>query len=253
MASLPTRNTASFDAIKPVSSLVLLDDELNDMKGATGFLNGGTTGKKLLVKTSDGTDPPVDQDQIGAGLLARWKQNGTLKASITNAGQITTAIATGTSPLSVVSTTVVTNLNADKVDGFDLVGNKTAWAYGWFIDDPSVFTTQDDTLLPVFIVPAGNTIASTVVKVTFYGGSHTTGGSLDFRPVFTAAAGGAGSELGTVLLDNTNNTARVTYSATCATSLATGDKISLKLAGRSGTITERKVSVSVHGTQLFTT
>src|SRR5262245_59566743 len=190
MASLPTRNTASFDAIKPVSSLVLLDDELNDMKGATGFLNGGSTGTKLLVKTSDASDPPVDQDQIGAGLLARWKQNETLKASITNAGQITTAIATGTSPLSVVSTTKVTNLNADQVDGFDLVGNKTAWSYSWFIDDPSTFTTADDSLLPLFIVPAGNTIQATKIKVTYFGGSHTAAASLDFRPVFTNAAGG---------------------------------------------------------------
>ena len=253
MASLPARTTASFDAIKPVSSLVLLDDELNDLKGATGFLNGGTTGKKLLVKTSDATDPPVDQDQVGAGLLARWKQNGTLKASITNAGQITTAIATGTSPLSVVSTTVVTNLNADKCDGFDLEGNKTAFSITWFIADPSTFTTADDTILPGWIVPEGNTIAVTKIKVLYTSGSHTAGGVATFQHVKRNSAGAGASSITGINLDNTNNTVRTTYSADFAVSLSAGDQITCQLASRSGTVSERNVTISLVGTQKFTT
>lgn len=257
MASLPARTTSSFDAIKPVSSLTLLDNEFNQYVGASGFLNGGSTATKLLVKTSDGTDPPITVDQIGAGAILIGKQNGSTKFTVENDGDllsngITTAagvVTFGSIPVGPASDPTTANQLARKayVDA-----KTTGWSVGWFIDDPSTFTTGDDTLLPVWIVPAGTTIASVKVKVTFYGGSHTAGGSLDFRPVFTAAAGGAGSELATILLDNTNNTARVTYSASCAASLAEGDKISMKLAGRSGTITERKVSIAVHGTQKLT-
>jgi len=253
MASLPTRTTASFDAIKPVSSLVLLDNEFNQYVGASGILNGGTTGTKLLVKTSDATDPPVDQDQIGAGLLARWKQNGTLKASITKPGQITTAIATGTSPLSVVSTTKVTNLNADQVDGFDLTGNKAAWAMTWFFPDPSTPAIGDDTLQPVWLVPAGTSITTTRIKVVFFAGSHTSGGDVEFGHVKRNSAGAGATLITSLHLNNTNNLITNTYTADFAVSLTEGDQIACRIQSRSGTISERSVSVSLHGTQQFTT
>jgi len=253
MASLPTRTTASFDAIKPVSSLVLLDDELNDIKGATGFLNGGTTGKKLLVKTSDAADPPIECDQVGAGPIAEWKQNGTLKVSINNTGQVVSAVTAGDSPLIVASTTVVTNLNADKVDGLDLEGNKTAWSVSWYIADPSTFPTGDDSDLPQWIVPAGNTIAVTKVKVVFRSGSHTSGGDITFAHIKRNSSGGSPSFITGIDLDNTNNTLGQVYSADFAASLTEGDQISVQISARSGTISERKVTISLHGTQKFTT
>src|SRR5262250_2718638 len=95
MASLPTRTTASFQAIQPIPSAAPLDAEFNQYVGASGIFNGGTTGTKLLTKTSDATDPPYDLDQIGAGLLARWKQNGVSKATITNDGSLTANGLTG--------------------------------------------------------------------------------------------------------------------------------------------------------------
>ncbi len=253
MASLPSRNTASFDAIKPVPSLVLLDDELNDIKGATGFLNGGTTGKKLLVKTSDAADPPIECDQVGAGPIAEWKQNGTLKVSINKTGQVVSAVATGNSPLTVASTTVVTNLNADKVDGFDLAGDRVPWSISWYIDDPSTFPTGDDSDLPQWIVPAGNTIAVTKVKVVYRSGSHTAGGDITFAHIHRNSSGGAAAFITGIDLDNTNNTLGQVYSANFAASLAEGDQISVQISSRSGTISERKVTISLQGTQKFTT
>lgn len=259
MATLPTRTTASFDAIKPVTSLTLLDNEFNQYVGASGIFNGGTTATKLLIKSSDAADPPVEIDQTGAGPLAEWKQNGTLKASIANSGQIVSAVATGTAPFSVASTTKVTNLNADFV-GDVPIGNlaqlsqhQTAWSVSWFIEDPSAFTVADDSLLPAWIVPAGNSIAVTKIKVVYTGGSHTSGGDVTFAHVKRNSAGAGSTSITSLHLDNTNNTARTTYSADFAVSLSEGDQITCQIAARSGTISERKVTISLIGKQKFTT
>lgn len=55
----------------------------------------------------------IDEDNISATAALSV-------ASVTTTGQITTSIATGTAPLVVSSTTAVSNLNADKVDGYDV-------------------------------------------------------------------------------------------------------------------------------------
>lgn len=125
MANLLSRILASFAAAAPVSSLDPLDDEFNQLVGGSGAFNGGGTSVKLLTRASDASDPPYDLDQLGAGLLARWKQNGVEKAKVGNDGsfetvdQFISTVATGTAPLAVSSTTVCTNLNADKVDGIE--------------------------------------------------------------------------------------------------------------------------------------
>ncbi len=242
MASLPGRTTASFDAIKPVSSLVLLDDEFNDLKGATGFLNGGTTGKKLLVKSSDAADPPIEIDQIGAGPLAEWKQNGTLKTSIANSGQIVSAVTTGTAPLSIASTTAVTNLNADLLDGRELLGITVSFSVGFLIADPSTATLSSRDF-GSFIVPAGGTYTFTKGKVMFRNGSHTPGASLTFK----LDQSGVGDK-STLTLDNTNNTAGVVYEDNFGDFTAAENQIfSCYISARSGTITERGVMVVLEG------
>lgn len=259
MASLLSRVVASFDAIKPVPNLTGLDGEFNQLEGASGVLNGGTTAFKLLVKSSDATDPPVEIDQIGAGPLAEWKQNGTLKASIANSGQVVSAVATGTAPFSVASTTVVTNLNADTVDGIEganiakLDTHKTAFSIGWFIDDPSTFTLADDSLLPAFIVPENNSMVVTGIKIMWAGGSRTAGASVTFQHVKRNAAGGGAASITSINLDNTNNTARTTYAAAFGQNLTAGDQVTLQISARSGSVTERKVSIALIGTQKFTT
>jgi len=244
MASLLSRVVASFAAIAPVPNLTGLDGEHNQLVGASGVLNGGTTGTKLLVKTSDATDPPVDQDQVGAGLLARWKQNGTLKASITNAGQITTAIATGTSPLSVASTTVCTNLNADLLDGRDLTGIQVSFSAAFSIADPSTANLNSNDFGSI-IIPAGGTYTITKFKVVFHDGSHTAGGSLTFV-VFQFGVGVKSTAA--LKLDNTNNTGNTVYTDDIVDFTASADsQFAVQISARSGTITERNVTVTIEG------
>lgn len=88
MANLLSRFIASFAAAAPVSSLDPLDGECNQLVGGAGVFNGGSTDKKLLTRASDASDPPYDLDQLGAGLLARWKQAGVERARIDNDGSM---------------------------------------------------------------------------------------------------------------------------------------------------------------------
>jgi hypothetical protein len=240
MASLPTRTTASFDAIKPVSSLVLLDNEFNQYVGASGVFNGGTTATKLLVKTSDATDPPVDQDQIGAGLLARWKQNGTTKVSISNTGLFT-----------MVNTAVNTGFNADQVDGIEgasiaqIGSSKAYFALTFRIDDPSTFGLNDTSLLPVVRIPPIQSGFITRIHIVRYSGSHTAAGSVTFKANINSSSIGSG-----VAFNDTNNAAFTFYTEDFADqAISDGSAVTVVISARSGTISERSVSISVEGYQ----
>lgn len=249
MATLPARTTASFDAIKPVSSLVLLDDEFNQYVGAAGFLNGGTTGTKLLLKASDAADPPLEIDQIGAGPLAEWKQNGTLKASIDNSGDFAASGISGAAgvytftdiPVGPASNPTADNQLARKayVDA-----RRVSFSAGFSIVDPSTAnlnTRQFGSL----IIPAGGSYIVTKIKVMFREGSHTPGASLTFNVDLSGTG-----DLGTLTLDNTNNTVGQVYENNIA-DLPVSENLILScyISARSGTVTERNVMVTIEGTR----
>lgn len=181
MASLPARQTASFFAIQPIPSAAPLDGELDALVGTAGFLKGGTTGIKLLFKTSDASDPPLECDQVGAGPLAEWKQNGTLKASIGNDGQIISAVTTGTSPLSVASTTVVTNLNADKLDGKHAAEWTTLWSATFLIADIAARGVDADFTNIQGALIAGANITCTHISVKPSAGTASGSFTIAFR------------------------------------------------------------------------
>lgn len=250
MASLPARTTASFDAIKPVSSLVLLDNEFNQYVGAAGIFNGGTTGTKLLIKSSDAADPPVEIDQIGAGPLAEWKQNGSLKASIENDGDLLANGITGAAgvytfgsiPVGPASNPTTANQLARKqyVDDKILPFNLT-----WSIADPSVFPLNDDNSgLQLFRVPAitGGFLSKIVIIRT--DGSHTAGGSVTFKArIFNSTSIGSG-----VSFDDTNNAANTPYTEDFAdVSISEGTFLLVVVSARSGTVSERNVHINVEG------
>ena len=102
-----------------VASTPILSAEMNaELNQLVNILNGTTSNKNALIKYNDASTPPLQLDQLGAGAIQQWLQTGVVKASIANSGQFVSTVATGTSPLSVASTTVCANLNADQVDGF---------------------------------------------------------------------------------------------------------------------------------------
>lgn len=81
------------------------------------------SGQKLepaLFKSSSTSDPSVAVDNTGGGVVMEWRVGGTAKAKVNVTGQIESLLATGTAPFVVASTTKVTNLNADLLDGKDI-------------------------------------------------------------------------------------------------------------------------------------
>ncbi|HKX29353.1 MAG TPA: hypothetical protein VJ302_16775 [Blastocatellia bacterium] len=87
-------------------------------------LNGTLTNKNILVRFSNSSTPTLDVDQLGSGPIQRWKASGVSVATVANDGSLTTTqslVSTlapgGVAPISVTSTTVCANLNADMVDG----------------------------------------------------------------------------------------------------------------------------------------
>ena len=63
-----------------------MDDELNQL---VNILSGVSTNKDALIKYSHATDPVLRVDQLGAGAIQRWLQNGTERAKIGNDGALT--------------------------------------------------------------------------------------------------------------------------------------------------------------------
>jgi hypothetical protein len=62
-----------------------VDDEFNQL---VNLLSGVSTNKDTLLKYDHATDPVLRVDQLGAGVIQRWLQNGSEKARIINDGSL---------------------------------------------------------------------------------------------------------------------------------------------------------------------
>lgn len=291
--ALLARTTASFDAIKPVPDLVKLDNELNQLVGSNGALNGGSTGNRILTKYNHATEPVTEADQLGAGFIAVFKQNGVEKARFSNDGsivisnnapQITLADVNDAKQMRialdgvnwffindtlsanalVIDTTTnvptfgqipvlpaTTPTTANQATRKQYVDDRTRFSISSGVADPS--TAPVGAVIPgtvAFMCPDGSGVTLTKSHVTFQSGSHTVGGSVTFQFQKRTAASNwvTVTNFGDVTLDNTNNTGFVVYTNDFAdVTLAPGDTLIAFISARSGTITERDVSVVVQG------
>jgi hypothetical protein len=74
-----------------------VDDEFNQL---VNLLSGVSTNKDTLLKFSDGTNPVLRVDQLGAGLIQQWLNNGTSRASLSALGKLLLPAGIGASPSS---------------------------------------------------------------------------------------------------------------------------------------------------------
>lgn len=81
------------------------------------LLAGTSTDKNIIVKFSDSSTAVLELNQLSTGLIEQWKVNSVEKCKINNTGQFESVLTTGTAPLVVASSTKVSNLNADLLDG----------------------------------------------------------------------------------------------------------------------------------------
>jgi hypothetical protein len=240
MASLLSRVLASFQATIPVASLNDLDGEFNRFVGASGVFNGGTTAFKILTKTSDAVDPVYEMDQVGAGPIVEFKQNGTLKTSVGNDGLITC-----------VNTAVNPGLNADRVDGIEgatigIIGtSKIPLVLSFKIDDPTTPSLNDQSTVNLLRIPAVQSGFITKFTIIYASGSHTAGGSCTFRVFINGAGVGSG-----VSFTDVNATAFTFYTEDFADqAISDGTSVTVVVSARSGTVSERNVTINVEGYQ----
>lgn len=102
------------------SSIITFPGQTNDPGYIEHYENNNTS--RMFFNVSDDAG---SSDYFGFGYTAS-KETTIIYAGggLTTVGTISSTIATGTAPLTVASTTLVTNLNSDKLDGYD-AGNAT--------------------------------------------------------------------------------------------------------------------------------
>src|SRR5262249_15080734 len=70
-------------------STVIVSDQVNqEFNQLVNILNGTSTNKDALIKFNDATNFAFRVDQVGAGPIQQWLNNGTEKASIRNNGAL---------------------------------------------------------------------------------------------------------------------------------------------------------------------
>lgn len=230
-------------------NIVDADDLKDEFDQLVNILNGTSNNKEALIKLTSPTVAPLTLNQLNAaGPVQIWQLNSVDKIKINELAQLQSLLATGTAPFVVASTTKVTNLNADLLDGlssadFAQIGvSKVPFVLSAKFDDPS---TNPTGLGPVVRIPAIQSGFLTKIHVLFNSGSHTAGGSVSFSVQKNFAG-----NIGTVSLDNSNNTINTFYTTDFAdVAISEGDAILIYLSARSGTITETEVSVNVEGYQ----
>jgi len=89
-----------------------MDDELNQL---VNLLSGVSTSKDTLLKFSDGSNPVLRVDQLGAGLIQQWLNNGTARASLSALGKLLLPAGIGSTPTS-ISTDFISNFGTYFID-----------------------------------------------------------------------------------------------------------------------------------------
>src|SRR5262245_6071388 len=80
-----------------------VDDEFNQL---VNLLSGVSTNKDTLLKYNHATDPVLRVDQLGAGVIQTWLNNGASRATMSALGKLSLPAGIGATP----STDQITNL-----------------------------------------------------------------------------------------------------------------------------------------------
>jgi len=119
-----------------------VDDEFNQL---VNLLSGVSTNKDTLLKYNNATDPALRVDQLGAGLIQQWLNNGTARASLSALGRLTLPAGIGATP----SADVINNLGKYFVDPAvrATIANTTETTFSTVSTSANVFAADGDFLI----------------------------------------------------------------------------------------------------------
>jgi hypothetical protein len=254
---------ARLHAAQIANGLVIDADDLGEeYDQLVNLLNGTSTNVDAIMRLSSATLAALTLDQLNAaGPVQIWRLNGVDKAKINNLAQFESLLVTGTAPLVVASTTKVTNLNADLLDGLDsaafaqLATHRSYFSVTvGFEADPTVTTLSIEDRQG-WIAP-DNVVEMKITKlwIKWTSGSRTAGQTLTYQIRKRNAAGGGLVDIGGITLDNTNNTQHVVYYNDIGdVTLTAGDTITFYKSAIGGSQTEKAVWIGFVGYQRLST
>ena len=131
-------------------------------------------------------------------------------------------------------------------------GNRSAFYFGFGVDDSTILSPGVIPGLPVYICPDGLEVTLTKSKIHFYLGTHTSGGSVTFAFQLRKAAESWANttDFGSISLNNSNNQNFLVYTVDFAdVVLAPNDTVLCFLSAITGTVSERNITIGLVGTQ----
>ena len=238
------------------------DDLKDNFNQLINLFNGTSNNIRALIKLSDPADAPLTLNQLNAaGPVQIWQLNSVDKLYVNELAQIESLIADGTPPFIVNSNTKVTKLNADLLDGLDstafaVLATHKVWfsVTVGFESDPTVTSllTEDR---QGWVTP-NNTVEIKITRVwiKWTAGSRTAGQTLTYTIRKRPANGVGFTDIGSISLDNTNNTQHVVYYNDIVDfTLTPGDTITFYKTAIGGSQTEKSVWIGIEGFQKLTT
>jgi hypothetical protein len=231
------------------------DDEFNQLVNA---LSGISSNKSIRVISNDDLFAVARFDQRGNNDIIEGFFNGAEVFRVEKDGDIVGLGLTGAA--GVYTFTEIPILPASNPSSANQAARKqyvddTTVALSCTIgteSDPSSSSTVTESGRFSYFVPEGNNMLITKIKVKYQEGSHTSGGSVSFVIRVRDSSGATKVDLGPVTLNDTNNTIHVPYTVAIGgggQSIVSGDTVTYYISARSGTVSERSVSVGFIGTQ----
>ena len=172
-----------------------VDDEFNQL---VNLLSGVSTNKDTLLKYSNATDPVLRVDQLGAGVIQQWLQNGSVKSRINNDGSLESI----SGPVIAASQLIAAPVTIDGATDIAMKANGQIVGYPRTLHFNTTSTTStgagpDD--LHSYTLPAGMLAAAGDFLEIIQAGSFATDD--DNKAVRTLFAGQAVSTTGSIDID----------------------------------------------------
>lgn len=161
-------------------------DDNNEWLNIINALSSVAQDKNIIIRLSDGVDPPLRLNQISSGPILQGQANGVNKFIIDIDGDLTANGIVGDAgiytfnsiPIAPAADPTTANQLARKA----YVDNrKIWWSMNWFIADPSTFPLNSFNLAQKVGIPDSNNFVATEIRAIFNTGTASGSLSVELR------------------------------------------------------------------------